>query len=102
MRVIYCCLLLFTVVNSLAFYDVVYCRDHDYLLAARVGKLKVTMISWSCNDRFIITAANDTAVRIWDSNSLSLIHMLKVCDIVISLMLMLSVSMWSVSHLTFN
>ncbi|XP_062510721.1 bromodomain and WD repeat-containing protein 3-like isoform X2 [Corticium candelabrum] len=52
-------------------------KDHDYLLAARVGKLKVTMISWSCNDRFIITAANDTAVRIWDSNSLSLIHMLK-------------------------
>jgi hypothetical protein len=50
--------------------------DQDDLLS-RVNKLKVTMISWSCNDHFIITAANDTAVRIWDSTDFSLLHMLR-------------------------
>ena len=54
--------------------------DQDDLFMSRVNKLKVTMISWSCNDRFIITAANDTAVRIWDSTDFSLLHMLRVCN----------------------
>ncbi|XP_065677103.1 bromodomain and WD repeat-containing protein 1 isoform X3 [Hydra vulgaris] len=40
-------------------------------------KLKVTMICWNANDRFIITAGTDYVLRVWDSNCAVFVNALK-------------------------
>lgn len=32
-------------------------------------KLKVTMVTWSRNDRWLITAVSDFSIKVWDSNN---------------------------------
>ncbi|XP_066914028.1 PH-interacting protein-like isoform X2 [Clytia hemisphaerica] len=41
------------------------------------NKLKVTMISWSTNDKYVITAATDFHIRLWDSYKAELVRVLK-------------------------
>lgn len=39
-------------------------------------KLKVTMVSWVCNDDYVITAVNDHSLKVWDSQTGKLIKVL--------------------------
>ena len=34
---------------------------------ARNQKLKVTMVTWSRDDRWLITAVSDFSIKVWDS-----------------------------------
>ncbi len=37
----------------------------------------VTMVEWTNDDMFIITAVSDNSVKIWDSNAGQLVHILR-------------------------
>ncbi|XP_039288557.1 bromodomain and WD repeat-containing protein 3 isoform X2 [Nilaparvata lugens] len=40
-------------------------------------KLKVTMVCWNANDSCVVTASNDFAIRVWDSETAKLCQLLK-------------------------
>jgi len=40
-------------------------------------KLKVTMVGWSLDDAYVITAVNDFSIKVWESNSARLKYILK-------------------------
>lgn len=40
-------------------------------------KLKVTMVGWSLDDRYVITAVNDHSIKIWESNTGKLKYIFK-------------------------
>uniref|UniRef100_A0A8C1J7S4 PH-interacting protein n=1 Tax=Cyprinus carpio TaxID=7962 RepID=A0A8C1J7S4_CYPCA len=42
----------------------------------KVTKLKVTMVAWDCNDNTVITAANNLTLKVWNSYTGNLIHIL--------------------------
>uniref|UniRef100_A0A8C2B1G8 PH-interacting protein n=1 Tax=Cyprinus carpio TaxID=7962 RepID=A0A8C2B1G8_CYPCA len=42
----------------------------------KVTKLKVTMVAWDCNDNTVITAANNLTLKVWNSYTGNLIHVL--------------------------
>jgi len=44
-----------------------------------VYKYRVTMVSWSTSDEFVVTAVNDFSLKVWNSHSGQLLHMLQVC-----------------------
>jgi WD40 repeat protein len=50
-----------------------------------VGKpkdaVRVTMVSWNQDDTRVITAISDKSIKVWDSNTSTLLHVLKVGDI---------------------
>ncbi|XP_065837497.1 bromodomain and WD repeat-containing protein 3-like isoform X2 [Oscarella lobularis] len=52
-------------------------KDDDDLGNIKAVKLKVTVISWTVNDRFVVTAGNDAFVRVWDAGNYDLLHLLK-------------------------
>lgn len=37
-------------------------------------KLKVTMVTWSRDDRWLITAVSDFSIKVWDSSTGKLRH----------------------------
>ena len=39
-------------------------------------KIKVNMVGWSCDDKYVITTASDRSIRVWDSRTGKLIHCL--------------------------
>ena len=41
-------------------------------------KMKVTMVAWNIEDTKVVTAVNDHSVKVWCSNTGTLIHELKV------------------------
>lgn len=43
-----------------------------------VSKYRVTMVSWSTDDEFVITAVNDFSLKVWDSHTGRLLHILQV------------------------
>ena len=43
-----------------------------------VTNYKVTMVTWTADDRYVLTAVNDLTVKVWDSYNGHLIHVLKV------------------------
>lgn len=45
-----------------------------------IVKLKVTMVGWSLDDAYVITAVNDHSIKIWESNSGKLKYILKEHD----------------------
>ncbi|TRY87016.1 hypothetical protein DNTS_009121, partial [Danionella cerebrum] len=45
-------------------------------LEDKVTKLKVTMVAWDCNDSTVITAANNLTLKVWNSYTGNLIHVL--------------------------
>ncbi|CAM4677711.1 unnamed protein product [Leuciscus chuanchicus] len=45
-------------------------------LEDKVTKLKVTMVAWDCNDNTVITAANNLTLKVWNSYTGNLIHVL--------------------------
>uniref|UniRef100_A0A8C1HYW1 Pleckstrin homology domain interacting protein n=1 Tax=Cyprinus carpio carpio TaxID=630221 RepID=A0A8C1HYW1_CYPCA len=45
-------------------------------LEDKVTKLKVTMVAWDCNDNTVITAANNLTLKVWNSYTGNLIHIL--------------------------
>lgn len=48
------------------------CRDNK----ASLNKLKVTMVCWSLDDRYVMTAVSDYSVKLWDSRSGQLMRVL--------------------------
>ncbi|XP_074644765.1 PH-interacting protein-like [Tubulanus polymorphus] len=44
------------------------------------GKLKVTMVSWSQDDAFVVTAVSDHSLKVWNSNNGRLAHVLQGHD----------------------
>lgn len=40
-------------------------------------KYGVTMVAWNANDRYVITAVNDRSLKVWDSRTGKLLHVLK-------------------------
>ncbi|KAG8212773.1 hypothetical protein J437_LFUL019732 [Ladona fulva] len=40
-------------------------------------KLKVTMVGWDLSDEWVITAVNDHSLKVWNSTSGNLVHILK-------------------------
>lgn len=49
-------------------------------LEDKVTKLKVTMVAWDRHDSTVITAANNLTLKVWNSNTGNLVHVLMVCD----------------------
>lgn len=47
-------------------------------LEDKVTKLKVTMVAWNHHDNMVITAANNLTLKVWNSYTGSLIHILMV------------------------
>ncbi|XP_061756956.1 PH-interacting protein isoform X1 [Nerophis ophidion] len=45
-------------------------------LEDKVTKLKVTMVAWDCHDGTVITAANNLTLKVWNSISGNLVHIL--------------------------
>ncbi|XP_056588592.1 PH-interacting protein isoform X1 [Triplophysa dalaica] len=45
-------------------------------LEDKVTKLKVTMVAWDCHDNTVITAANNLTLKVWNSYTGHLIHVL--------------------------
>ena len=44
------------------------CRLEETGILEDIGnKLKVTMVTWSIDDRWLITAVSDFSIKIWDS-----------------------------------
>jgi len=43
-----------------------------------VYKYRVTMVSWSADDEFVITAVNDFSLKVWNSHTGQLVHVLQV------------------------
>ena len=44
----------------------------------KFNKLMVTMVSWNEDDRFVITAVTDCTLKVWDSHTGQLRHVLTV------------------------
>ena len=42
------------------------------------NKLRVSMVSWSPDDQFVITAVTDSSIKVWNSHSGALVHTLRV------------------------
>lgn len=49
-------------------------------LEDKVTKLKVTMVAWDRHDSTVITAANNLTLKVWNSTTGNLIHVLMVLD----------------------
>lgn len=47
-------------------------------LEDKVTKLKVTMVAWDRQDSTVITAANNLTLKVWNSTTGNLIHVLMV------------------------
>lgn len=47
-------------------------------LEDKVTKLKVTMVAWDRHDSTVITAANNLTLKVWNSTSGNLVHVLMV------------------------
>ncbi|XP_051909419.1 PH-interacting protein [Hippocampus zosterae] len=45
-------------------------------LEDKVTKLKVTMVAWDCHDSTVITAANNLTLKVWNSITGNLVHVL--------------------------
>ena len=45
-----------------------------------VNKYKVTMVSWTADDCHVLTAVNDLTIRVWNSLSAQVVHVLKVSN----------------------
>ena len=43
-----------------------------------VSKYRVTMVSWSMDDEFVVTAVNDFSLKVWNSHTGQLLHVLQV------------------------
>jgi len=43
-----------------------------------VSKYRVTMVSWSTDDEFVVTAVNDFSIKVWNSHTGQLVHVLQV------------------------
>ncbi len=41
-------------------------------------KLKVTIVCWSADDLYVVTAVNDYSLKVWDSHTGKLVQELKV------------------------
>ena len=41
------------------------------------GKLRVTMVSWSQDDEYVITAVSDCSLKVWNSHTGRLVHVLQ-------------------------
>lgn len=42
------------------------------------SKSKVTMVAWDCHDNVVVTAVNNYLLKVWNSNTGQLLHILKV------------------------
>lgn len=49
-------------------------------LEDKVTKLKVTMVAWDRHDSTVITAANNLTLKVWNSTSGNLVHVLMVME----------------------
>lgn len=49
-------------------------------LEDKVTKLKVTMVAWDRHDGTVITAANNLTLKVWNSTTGNLVHVLMVCS----------------------
>lgn len=49
-------------------------------LEDKVTKLKVTMVAWDRHDGMVITAANNLTLKVWNSTTGNLVHVLMVCS----------------------
>ena len=49
-------------------------------LEDKVTKLKVTMVAWDRHDSTVITAANNLTLKVWNSTTGNLVHVLMVCS----------------------
>ena len=47
-------------------------------------KYTVTMVEWTLDDNFVVTAVNDCTLKIWNSNTGKLVNVLKVCYVCFS------------------
>lgn len=47
-------------------------------LEDKVTKLKVTMVAWDRHDGTVITAANNLTLKVWNSTTGNLVHVLMV------------------------
>lgn len=47
-------------------------------IAAGVDKLRVTMVSWNVDDSLVVTAVSDCSIKVWDSYTGKLMHILQV------------------------
>uniref|UniRef100_A0A671LGD6 PH-interacting protein-like n=1 Tax=Sinocyclocheilus anshuiensis TaxID=1608454 RepID=A0A671LGD6_9TELE len=54
----------------------IYGIPQDLTSSDKVTKLKVTMVAWDCNDNTVITAANNLTLKVWNSYTGNLIHVL--------------------------
>ncbi|XP_078699475.1 bromodomain and WD repeat-containing protein 3-like isoform X1 [Branchiostoma floridae x Branchiostoma belcheri] len=45
--------------------------------ANKYFKWKVTMVGWDLHDKYVITAVNDKSLKVWDSHSGKLVHILE-------------------------
>lgn len=43
------------------------------------SKPKVTMVAWDRHDGMVVTAVNNCLLKVWNSNTGELLHILKVC-----------------------
>jgi len=43
-----------------------------------VTKYRVTMVSWSTDDDYVVTAVNDFSLKVWNSHTGQLVHVLQV------------------------
>ncbi|XP_025097468.1 PH-interacting protein-like isoform X2 [Pomacea canaliculata] len=46
-------------------------------IAAGVDKLRVTMVSWNVDDSLVVTAVSDCSIKVWDSYTGKLMHILQ-------------------------
>lgn len=43
------------------------------------SKPKVTMVAWDRHDNMVVTAVNNYLLKVWNSSTGQLLHILKVC-----------------------
>lgn len=44
--------------------------------AEKLKKLRVSMIGWTCDDAYLITTSSDNAIRVWNSRTGKLRHVI--------------------------
>lgn len=76
----FCCLKKYKKFSTVSFYLFAFAsrKYNPPPLEDKVTKLKVTMVAWDRHDSKVITAANNLTLKVWNSTSGNLIHVLMV------------------------
>jgi len=77
-------------------------ESDDDTLIRFTSKYRVTMVTWSLDDDHVVTAVNDFSLKVWNSRSGQLVHVLQVSDVHSSDLLLHFLYKWCSAQVVHN